>query len=43
MKKEKKFLIPEAEIVSFDLDDIITDSDPSNMFVIDDDDVPLYS
>ena len=26
MKKEKKYLIPQADIVNFQLDDIITDS-----------------
>ena len=28
MKKEKKFIIPECEIIYFHTEDIITDSDP---------------
>lgn len=42
MKNEKKFLIPQVEIIDFKCDDIITESDPADFAVVGDSEVPLY-
>ena len=42
MNNEKKFLIPEAEIISFSVEDIITGSGliPGDVAQVDEDDIP---
>ena len=42
MKKEKKFLIPEADIIDFVSNDIITDSE-TDFATVEDGSIPWYN